>query len=320
MEGVALFAFFLIYLSYRYNILYIYASERDTRGLHYPRALLQTLTGVYFAEVCMLGLFVVKGAYLPMILMVMLIVFTWLVNFSLNKSLLPLLSGLPRTLAAEEELRKAGNHPWLAEILEDKDDGIDPQEGLEEQNNAGYDSDFDPSDENNVSHGQQSSRAVEGAEAAFELGRGTVSKFIKKKYYASSVPSIVQSIDFWTHWISPLPCENPSMVLKFLHPEVFADYHVLRSQMVESIANMDITYDESVLKDAYSPLSMRKKSPKIWIPRDVAGISKQEVDHCRKVIECSDADAWLDDKGFVDVNLDGETERWMLREWERVRF
>ena len=110
------------------------------------------------------------------------------------------------------------------------------------------------------------------------------------------------------------------MFLKFFHPAVFADYHVLRSEIPEAIANMEVTYDESVLKDAYSPPSMRNKSPRIWLPRDVAGISKQEIDHCRKVIECSDGDAWLGERGFVDVDLDGETEKWMLRDWERVRF
>lgn len=312
-------AFFFIYLSYRYNILFIYASERDTRGLHYPRAIVQTLTGVYLAETCLMGLFVVKGAYFPMILMVMLLVFTYLVNFSLNKSLLPVLYAMPRTLAAEEELRKAGNHPWSAQNLEDMNDEPSPHDSLEDQT-AGYDSDFDPSDETNVSHGQQSSRGVEGADAAFDLGKNAISKFVRKKYDSTPIPSFISSIDFWTAWISPVPSEKPNFILKFLHPEVFADYHVLRSKIPEAIANMNITYDESVLKDAYSPLSMRTKSPRIWIPKDAAGISKQEVDHCRKVIECSDIDAWLDEKNFVDVNLDGETERWMLKDWERVRF
>lgn len=318
--AVALIAFYLIYLSYRYNILFIYSSERDTRGLHYPRALKQTLTGVYLAEVCMVGLFVVKGAYFPMIFMIGLLIFTYLVHFSLSKSLEPLLYNLPRTLAAEEELRKAGNHPWNAENLEDKNDDLDPQEAAESQNNVGYDSDFDPSDENNISHGQQSSRAIEGADAALDLGKDTITKFVRKKYYASPIPSMISAIDFWTYWISPDPSKKPNVLLKFLHPEVFADYHILRSQIPEAIANMEITYEESVLKDAYSPPSMRNKSPRIWFPRDAAGISRQEVDHCRKVIECSDSDAWLDEKGWVDVDLDGETERWVLREWERVRF
>lgn len=322
MLGAALLAFFLIYTCFRYNIIYIYSSERDARGLHYPRALKQTLTGVYLAEVCMLGLFGVKGAYFPMILMIGLLVLTYLVHFSISRSLSPLLYSLPRTLAAEEELRKAGHNPWNAENLEDGTEDT-AQATLEQQpNDNAYDSDFDPSDpaDQAVSHGEQVARGIEGADAAVDVGRDTLKKIIRKKYYESWIPSFISSIDFWTRWISPDPNQKPNFVLRFLHPEVFEDYHILRSKISEDIVEMDIPYDESVLKDAYSPPGVRDKSPKIWLPRDPAGVSVQEVRHCNKVIECTDADAWLDEKGFVDVNLDGETERWVLRDYERVRF
>lgn len=317
-------AFFLIYITFRYNILYIYSSERDARGLHYPSALKQTLTGVYIAELCMLGLFGVKGAYYPMILMIGLLVLTYLVNFSISQSLAPLLYSLPRTLAAEEELRRAGHHPSNAEHLDDGTE--DTQAALEQQqHDHGYDSDFDPSDpaDQAVSHGEQSSRGlrdVEGADNAVDVGRDTLRKFLRKKYEASSIPSFISTINFWSYWTSPDPTQKPNIILKFLHPDIFEDYHTLRDQMSADIIDRDISYEEGVLKDAYSPASVRNKSPKIWLPRDPAGVSAQEVRHCSKVIECSDADAWLDEKGFVDVNFDGETERWVLRDYERARF
>ena len=258
-----------------------------------------------------------------MILMICLVVLTYLVHFSISRSLSPLLYSLPRTLAAVEELRKAGHHPWSAENLEDGTEDT-TQAALEQQQQSynGYDSDFDPSDptSHEISHGEQTARGIEGADNAMDVGKDTISKVIRKKYDASAIPSFLIKIDFWTQWISPNPNQKPSFVLKFLHPEIFEDYHILRSKMPEEIIEMDVPYDENVLKDAYSPSSVRDKSPKIWLPRDPAGVSAQEVRHCSKVIECSDADAWLDDKGFVEVNLDGETERWVLRDYERVRF
>lgn len=54
--GVAFIGLIIIYTTYRYNLLYIYSSAHDTRGLHYPLALTQTFTGVYLAEICLLGL------------------------------------------------------------------------------------------------------------------------------------------------------------------------------------------------------------------------------------------------------------------------
>lgn len=302
--------------------MYIYSSERDARGLHYPRALKQTLTGLYLAEMCMFGLFVVKGAYFPVILMVGLLILTYLVHFSISQSLAPLLYNLPRTLAAEEELRKAGRQPLNAETLDDATQ-MTEQEALEQQqqNNA-YDSDFDPSDPSDqaVSHGEQTTRGVEGADAAIDVGKDTFKKMIRKKYEKSPIPGIITAIDFWTYWISPDPNQKPNFVLKFLHPEIFEDYHFIRSKISEKLMEYDAPYDESVLKDAYSPPGVRNKSPKIWLPKDPAGVSVQEVRHCSKVIECTDADAWLRDNGMVEVNLDGETERWILRDYERVRF
>ncbi|KAJ0128449.1 hypothetical protein HZ326_28459 [Fusarium oxysporum f. sp. albedinis] len=39
----------LFYLAYRYNVLYVAEAEIDTRGLIYPQALKQLLSGVYLA-------------------------------------------------------------------------------------------------------------------------------------------------------------------------------------------------------------------------------------------------------------------------------
>lgn len=96
--GIALF-----YLAYRYNILFINETAVDTRGLIYPRALKQLLTGVYLAEVCMIGLCAVSEAFWPLILMVVFLILTVLFHITVQSALDPLLYNLPRTLQAEEE-------------------------------------------------------------------------------------------------------------------------------------------------------------------------------------------------------------------------
>ncbi len=55
--GFAVVGVGFLHLVYRYNLIYVYDSEIDTRGLVYPRALMQLLVGLYFSEVCMIGLF-----------------------------------------------------------------------------------------------------------------------------------------------------------------------------------------------------------------------------------------------------------------------
>ncbi len=101
--GFATVGLYLIYLAYRYNLLYVYDTNIDTKGLIYPRALQQTTVGVYLAIVCLIGLFAIKTAIGPLILMIAFGIFCILFHLSLNSALNPLLMYLPKSLEAEEE-------------------------------------------------------------------------------------------------------------------------------------------------------------------------------------------------------------------------
>ncbi|KAJ4265006.1 phosphate metabolism protein 7 [Fusarium torreyae] len=96
--GMALF-----YLAYRYNVLFVTETTIDTHGLIYPRALKQLFVGVYLAEICMVGMFIISKAPGPAVLMAAFLVFTILFHISLAKALNPLLYSLPRSLEVEEE-------------------------------------------------------------------------------------------------------------------------------------------------------------------------------------------------------------------------
>ena len=101
--GFATVGLYLIYLAYRYNMLYVFNATVDTQGLVYPRALQQTTTGVYLAIICLIGLFGIQAAVGPLILMVVYLIFLVLFHFSLNSAIDPLLMYLPKSLYAEEQ-------------------------------------------------------------------------------------------------------------------------------------------------------------------------------------------------------------------------
>ncbi|KAK4192413.1 hypothetical protein QBC35DRAFT_483687 [Podospora australis] len=103
MLGWATIAMFLFYLAWRYNVFFVTDTQIDTRGLIYPRAIKQLFTGLYLAEVCMIGLFGASIAPGPLVIMVILLVFTVLFHISLNSALDPLLYNIPLSLLAEEE-------------------------------------------------------------------------------------------------------------------------------------------------------------------------------------------------------------------------
>jgi len=103
----------LFYFAYRYNILFVYDTGPDTKGLLYPRAMQQLFVGLYIGEVCIIGLIATaiggdfKGAIGPLILMIILLIFTALYNISLNSAMAPLLQFLPKDLDAEERRLRA---------------------------------------------------------------------------------------------------------------------------------------------------------------------------------------------------------------------
>lgn len=105
MLGFATIGIGIFYCAWRYNIFFVTDTAIDTRGLIYPRALKQLFTGVYIAELSMIGIFGASVAIGPLILMIIYLVFTVLLHVSINNAIDPLLYNLPRTLAEEEAAR-----------------------------------------------------------------------------------------------------------------------------------------------------------------------------------------------------------------------
>ncbi|KFY77637.1 hypothetical protein V499_03032 [Pseudogymnoascus sp. VKM F-103] len=232
--------FYFVHKVYHYNLLYVYSSEVDTRGLLYPHALMQILTGVYLAEICLIGLFGIQAAFGPLLMMLMLAIFTFLVQISLNDALGPLLYNLPRSLSVQ----------GLYDDLEEEEAPI-VVEDLETQ----YDSDFDPGEPNAVTHEELGTRgvAVEGTKGYSKVAFRFLSASMQEKFSAraGSVSSFFQSIDFWSAWISPDGTNpKPNFLLKWLHPEVFHDFNALRGRIPTDLPDPD--YTPELLREAGS--------------------------------------------------------------------
>lgn len=105
--GFAAIGLSFFYFAYRYNLLFVSDANVDTKGRVYPRALQQVFVGLYVAEVCLIGLFAIAtassiGALGPLIMMILMLIFTALYQISLNTALTPLINYLPKSLDAEE--------------------------------------------------------------------------------------------------------------------------------------------------------------------------------------------------------------------------
>ncbi|ODV90862.1 hypothetical protein CANCADRAFT_112342 [Tortispora caseinolytica NRRL Y-17796] len=91
-------AFVVLYLAYCYNLVYNSVPGLDLQGLHYPRALYQSLTGVYLGNVCMLGLVSVGKNWGCIVLQVVNLVVVIFVHIYMKNSFAPLLEAVPKSL------------------------------------------------------------------------------------------------------------------------------------------------------------------------------------------------------------------------------
>ncbi|KAK0893856.1 phosphate metabolism protein 7 [Friedmanniomyces endolithicus] len=230
--GFAAIGLFLFYIAYRYNLLFVTDASVDTKGRVYPRALQQIFVGLYLAEACLIGLFGIGlgksiGALGPMILMILMLVFTVLYQSSLNAALTPLIDYLPKTIDAEERR-------LLAEEI-----GAD-----------GYD-------------------AVPNKEAQFAHARPAN---------------------------GPAPRKKPNFLSLWLRPDIYQDYETMRRMVPKDIA---VHYTQEEEQNAFFNPAITQATPLLWIPRDGAGISHQEVRDTRQVMPVTDDGAFLDDKGKI---------------------
>jgi hypothetical protein len=90
--GFATVGFCLVYVAYRYNFLYVYETDIDTKGAAYQKAMKHLLTGCYLSELCLIGLFSIAvpdniQAVGPLIIMAILLAVTIVFQFTLGKAL-----------------------------------------------------------------------------------------------------------------------------------------------------------------------------------------------------------------------------------------
>ncbi|KAI0026038.1 hypothetical protein F4780DRAFT_767960 [Xylariomycetidae sp. FL0641] len=119
--GFAAAGLCLYYVSYRYNLLYVIQPKIDTNGQAYTLALQQLLTGIYIAELALLGIFGLKRATGPSVMAGVLFLATILYHVLMNKYLSPLEKFLPADLATG-----AGQDDETAPLLSGAEEGRAP--------------------------------------------------------------------------------------------------------------------------------------------------------------------------------------------------
>lgn len=236
------------YISYRYNLLYVCLSKIDTRGEAYKRALQQISTGIYLAELALIGLFSARKATAQTILMIVLLVLTAGINLVLDRILRPL------ELYLGVDSLQAAEVPLLAE-----EDGI-------------------PIDDEVALHMSAHNRRL-GLDL---LGKTPATRL--SEFFDTFITSSREQI---RGWLAKPDREDDS-------PEP--------------------TEDE--LAKAYENPAFTSKTPKLWLPKDRAGVSQDEIRQNEEAgIPTTDEGAEFDEKGRLQYVQDFEK----VPIWKRPR-
>ena len=101
--GFAAVGLYLFYLCYKYQLLYVVQIKLETRGASYTMALQHLMVGVYLSQLCLLGLFSIKEATGPSVLMGVLLVLTAIYHITVDRYLTPLEQQLPLDVLADDD-------------------------------------------------------------------------------------------------------------------------------------------------------------------------------------------------------------------------
>ncbi|KAK3368352.1 hypothetical protein B0H63DRAFT_528720 [Podospora didyma] len=285
-------------LVYRYNLIYVYDSDLDTKGLFYPKALMHLMVGLYVAEICLIGLFALKLAFGPMLLMLMFFVLSALIHISLNDAITPLLNNLPRTLALAKDQGSVVDES----LTEPEATGPRPEhEGGLAANY--YDTEEHFGDEPEpppleVMDTDVQMRGIEGSSsikyALSEWTKSAVKSHFQKDGDESGLTIVLAQIKAF---LTPDVTRKPNFIMSWLHPEVYQDFRALQPKVNPGPDDLELPPDYA--RKVYQPPEMWKPAPKLWLPKDDARVSRQEVAHTKDAVFVSDDACWLNDKGRV---------------------
>ncbi|KAL7921804.1 hypothetical protein ACQKWADRAFT_294494 [Trichoderma austrokoningii] len=292
---------------WKYNLIYVFDTSTDSKGLFYPRALQQLIIGLYLAQICLIGLLILNKAYGPMGLVIALLLFTGLIHFLLRDAISRLMWNLPQTLALEEQIQEEEKMKLAAESDNAEADGNDANGAAASYFDVeqAFGEEEEPETENTDEddHHVVSNRGLEGASnlrmAATEWIKAAAMKKFKTEADKSGINEYLRrTFAFLRNGDGEEP---PGFLIRWLHPEEHEDFVALRKLLPQE-ERPPIVYEQGDKHATYEPPELWLPKPTLWIPRDEARVSRQEVAHTRPFTPISDRGAELGKSGRIVIH------------------
>ncbi len=293
----AIITFGLLWVAYRYNMIYVTRFQIDTGGVLYPRAINQTFTGLYFMELCLVGLFFLvrdennNVACAPQaIIMIVALALTVAYQVMLNRSFGPLLRYLPITFEDEAILRDE-----IFQRAQDRRLGLIDDMDDEAATLTGADSRTKMSTEiigNDIEMKKLGEQGRQGSVLANRLNpvRGIVhagtwaarrGKKVRRATFGKAEDNLRNASAYRQE-----RRKKDLEAQRAIGEALYGGYH-------DEIEDLTPEERDALVREAFKHSALRARRPTVWIPRDDIGVSDDEIRHT-----CNFSDfIWISNEG-----------------------
>ncbi|KAE8849247.1 hypothetical protein PTNB73_04998 [Pyrenophora teres f. teres] len=292
-----LITFSLFWFTYRYQMIYVSYAKAETNGLIFPKAVNQLFTGLYFLELCLVGLFFLQedtegkqSCFPHAIVMIIMSIFTVLFQVVLNRAFGPLFTYLPITFEDEavmrdEEWQRAQASRWEKnnnsehQSLNSQQDGYWPgdeheQAQRDEQNKQQLESYELSNLDSNVQSASyaQSPRPNTSRKTSWaNRSRRSSHSRRQKKSQKHKDP-----LDILANTLKK-GLDDVAKPIRDAEAQVLPAGNLF-DEVDDELADIEPEARQKLIKRSFQHPATRAIQPAVWIPHDELGVAKDEIE------------------------------------------
>ncbi|KAJ4341747.1 hypothetical protein N0V95_007139 [Ascochyta clinopodiicola] len=294
-----LITFCLFWFTYRYQMIYVSYAKAETNGLIFPKAINQLFTGLYFLELCLVGLFFLQDdrTCVPhAIIMIVVLAFTVLYQFALNRAFGPLFTYLPITFEDEaverdEEFQRAQAGRWAkdedaeheslvgehaAQAAEERErahmeemDRLDAQRTPSGKDNDAYElKEFDSPERSRKTNWANKSHTSVNDSRSRSRSHTTPKKKHRKAPLDVFADTLKRGLDDVTDGMARPVRDIESQVLPTAN---------LFDDIDDELQDIEPEARQKLIKRSFQHPATRTIQPAVWVPHDELGVAKDEI-------------------------------------------
>jgi hypothetical protein len=299
-----LITFSLFWFTYRYQMIYVSYAKAETNGLVFPKAINQLFTGLYFLQLCLIGLFFLqtdRSCVPHAIIMIITLIFTILYQYVLNRAFGPLFTYLPITFEDEavmrdEEFQRAQAGRWekdttdhqslIAEdharmTAEERELAhLEEQDRLESKKYGGSTNapgtyEMKNMDKNDSSASVDQSRRASRPSNWAQRRKSSNNSHSRPRSHVAKKHKRRDPLDTLTNTLKR-GLDDVTRPVRDIEAQVLPSANLF-DDIDDELADIEPEARQKLIKRSFQHPATRAIEPAVWIPHDEIGVAKDEI-------------------------------------------